>query len=88
MTQLTLTESNNILYKKLQDLIADIHSKTLSILAEKQNKTNPTAYKPADIIEPDIIENALHYYKIESGDQKPNNKHSNEGQVIDFEVQE
>lgn len=86
MKELTLTESNNIEYKKLQVLLADIRATYLSMKAEKNKKANHTTFNPADIIDPGIIENALYNSRIEAVNQKAENKHGDEDQIIDFDI--
>lgn len=86
MRKLTLTESNNIEYKKLQVLLADIRATYHSMMAKKNKKANHTTFNPADIIDPGIFENALYNSRIEAVNQKAKNKHGDEDQRIDFDL--
>ena len=62
-------EIHDVELMKLEDLIGNIPKMYLAMEAERLKEPHPTAFKPADIIDPIIIEKALYNEKIESGNQ-------------------
>jgi hypothetical protein len=88
ITKLSWAEINNIELKKLEDLIDKIRSKYLGMEAEKQKKYNPITSTPTAIIEPAIVERAVYNSRIETKNQKPENKYGNEDQKYNLEFHE